>query len=70
MRPMSPTLSLILAQQRVADLLRSAGQERPTTRSQEEAIRRVGPAYRLRGVVAIQPARLIGPPASRPLRRR
>ena len=45
---MSPTLSLILAHQRVADLLRSAERERPAANSRDQRLQPVGPAYRLR----------------------
>jgi hypothetical protein len=45
---MSPTLNLIIAQQRVADLLRNADRERLAATSREEPLQPVGPAYRLR----------------------
>jgi hypothetical protein len=43
----SPTLKLIFAQQRVAELLRSADRERLAAISQEKPLQPVGPAYRL-----------------------
>jgi hypothetical protein len=45
MSPLSPTLSLVLAHQRVADLLRSRERRAPSSR--DEPLRPVGPAYRL-----------------------
>jgi hypothetical protein len=47
MSPLSPTLSRALAQQRVADLLRSADRERRPASSRDEHLRPVGTAYRL-----------------------
>jgi hypothetical protein len=47
MSPLSPTLSLALAQQGVADLLRNAARERRPASSRDEHLRPVGSAYRL-----------------------
>jgi hypothetical protein len=47
MSALSPTLSLILARQHVADLLRSADRQRPVASTREESLQPVGPAYRL-----------------------
>jgi hypothetical protein len=44
---MSPALHMILAGQRVADLLRGANAGRPPARSQDELVKLAGASYRL-----------------------
>jgi hypothetical protein len=45
---MNPALSMILARQRVADLLRSADRERHMANPEAQPLELVGPYYRLR----------------------
>jgi hypothetical protein len=46
---MNPNLRLIIALQRVADLLRSANAARRVAKPEDRLLRRLGPSYKLPG---------------------